>query len=167
MSQITKILTSSGPIPPNIPTSFLLDDGNSAVPAANVIIVHGVGSTTSIGASNEIVITVINDGFVWTDEAVTFNALPQHGYFCTGTITANLPASAGLANGATIIIYVDSSSVVTVQANTGQTIQLSNTQSASAGNITSNSEGSTVTLVYRISDTEWHSLSVEGTWTVN
>jgi len=167
LSQITKTLTSGGPIPPNIPTSFLLDDGNSAVPTANVIQVHGVGSTTSIGASNEIVITVINDGFVWTDEAVTFNALPQNGYFCTGTITANLPSSVGLANGATIIIYVDSASVVTVQANAGQTIQLSNTQSVVAGNVTSNSEGSTITLVYRISDSEWHSLSVEGTWTVN
>lgn len=40
MSQIFKPLTSGGPIPPNIPTTFTTDDGN-AVPAANILNVLG------------------------------------------------------------------------------------------------------------------------------
>ncbi len=159
--------TTAGSLPPVVPTSFLLDDGNSAVPLANVIIVHGAtGVSTSLGASNQIVINVVTDGMPWIDEAVTFNAAPQTGYFCTGTLTANLPDSAGLVNGSTVIIYVDSASVVTIQANTGQTIQISGGQSMVAGTATSTAEGSVVTLVYRLADAEWHSISVEGTWTL-
>lgn len=158
---------TAGSLPPSVPTSFLLDDGNSAVPLANVIRVNGEsGVDTSLGASNEIVINVVTDGMPWIDQAVTFNADPQTGYFCTGTLTVNLPETAGLINGSTVIIYVDSASVVTVQANAGQTIQISSAQSAVAGTVSSTAEGSVLTLVYRVADSEWHSISVEGTWSV-
>lgn len=165
MSQITKTLTSGGPIPPVIPTSFLLDDGNSAVPAANILqVLGGSGTSTSLGVSNQIKINVVNDGFPWTDEAVTFNAVAQNGYFCTGVLTVNLPAAPTQGN--TIIIYVDSASVVTVQANAGQTIQIGMGQSSVAGTASSTAEGSTLTLVYRTSDSEWHSISDLGSWTL-
>ncbi len=44
MSQIYKPLTSGGPIPTNIPTSFQEQTG-SAVPAANILIIDGFDST--------------------------------------------------------------------------------------------------------------------------
>lgn len=164
MSQIIKPLTSTGPIPPNIPTSFLLDDGNSAVPAANVIAVtSGSGTFTRIGASNQIKINVVNDGFPWSDQAVSFAALPQNGYFCTAALTVNLP-TASLVTGSTIIIYVDTASPVVLQAGAGQSIEISQTLSTVAGTATSTAQGNIVTLVYRASDTTWHTISSAGTF---
>lgn len=165
MSQIFKAVTSGGPLPPNIPTSFQTDSG-IAVPAANILNVLGGNGATTSGAGNTVTVTVVTDGMPWIDQAVTFNASPQTGYFCEGTITANLPASAGLANGATIIIYVDSASVVTIQANAGQTIQIGSGQSSVAGSATSTAEGSVLQLSFRIADSEWHAISDSGTWTL-
>lgn len=163
MSQIFKAVTSGGPLPPNIPTSFQTDSG-IAVPAANILNVLGGNGATTSGAGNTVTVTVVTDGMPWIDQAVSFSASAQTGYFCTGTITANLPATAGLANGATIILYVDSASVLTIQANAGQTIQISNGQSSVAGTASSTAEGSVLQLAFRIADSEWHSVSVEGTW---
>ncbi len=84
MSQITKPLTSSGPIPGNIPTSFLLDDSNTAVPLANQIIVHGVGATTSLGASNQIVVTV-------TDTGISGTVTTSDGAGQTKVLNVNIP----------------------------------------------------------------------------
>ncbi len=164
MSQITKTLTSGGPIPPNIPTQFTTDTGIPVIPQANNVNVFGGSGVQTVGTLGTITVNVINDGFPWIDEAVTFNAVAQNGYFCTGVLTVNLPAIATQGN--TIIIYVDSASVVTVKANTGQTIQIGMSQSSSSGTATSTAEGSCLTLVYRSSDTEWHSIADNGSWTL-
>lgn len=72
MSQIYKPLTSSGPIPPVIATSYVTQDG-TAVPAANVLIVNGNDSTENnnngiitkggvigTGTSNEVDVIITN-----------------------------------------------------------------------------------------------------------
>lgn len=72
MSQITKILTSSGPIPPIIPTSFVTQDG-TAIPDSNILIINGNDSTQNnsngiitkggvagTGTSNEVDVIITN-----------------------------------------------------------------------------------------------------------
>ena len=57
MSQFYTGVTA-GSLPPVVATSYLLDDGNSAVPAANVLQVSGgTGAATSLGVPNQIIIT--------------------------------------------------------------------------------------------------------------
>lgn len=46
MSQIYKTLTSGGPIPPNIPTSFVTDVNPSSIPIANIENI--IGGTTTV-----------------------------------------------------------------------------------------------------------------------
>jgi hypothetical protein len=53
-----------------------------------------------------------------------------------------------------------------VQAAAGQTIQIANAQSSVAGTAISTAEGSVLQLVFRIADLEWHSISVEGSWSL-
>lgn len=164
MSQIYKPLTSTGPIPPVIATSYLLDDGNSAVASANILkVLGGSGTSTSLGDPNQIKINVVNDGFPWSDQGVSFAASAQNGYFCTAALTVTLP-TASLATGSTIIIYVDTVSAVVIQAGAGQLIEISQNLSTVAGNATSTAQGNIVTLVYRVSDTTWHAISSAGSF---
>lgn len=163
MSQVIKNL-AAGPVPPSVATSYLLDDGNSAVPAANILkVLGGSGTFTTLGDPNQIKINVVNDGFPWSDQAVSFAASTQNGYFCTAALTVTLP-SAGLVSGSTVIIYVDTASAVVIKAAAGQQIEISQTISSVAGTATSTAQGNIVQLVYRTSDTTWHAISSAGSF---
>jgi len=167
MSQIYKS-SSSGPSPPTSLTKFTFDDGTHAFVSANNINVNsgsGVQVTANPDASSSWIINVINDGFPWSDQAVSFAAQKQNGYFCTNALTVTLP-STGLVTGSTVIIYADTVGAVVIQAAAGQMIEISQTSSSVAGTATSNTQGNIVTLVYRTSDTTWHAISSQGSWTL-
>ena len=143
------------------------NSGGAVPPTANNINVVGSGAVTVTGnpGTSTLTISVQTDSFTWSDQAISFAALPQNGYFCTAALTVSLP-TAGLVNGSTIIIYVDTANPVVIQAGAGQMIEISNASSTVAGTATSTSQGNIVTLVYRVSDTTWHSISSQGSFTL-
>jgi len=166
MSQVFKP-SFSGPIPPSIATSYMTDSG-TATPAANILnVLGGTGATTSApGNSNTILVTVQNDGFLWSEKSISFAAAIQNGYFCNAALTATLPASGGLLIGNSIIFFVDTADPVVIQAGAGEMIQVSSTISIAGGTATSNTQGSILQLVFKPSDLTWHTISSLGSWSV-
>lgn len=162
---------------PTVPTSFLLDDGNSAVASFNVIQVHGdTGISTSLGTSNQIVLNVVTDSFKWSEKNANFMAEVQKGYFCNDALTATLPTTIGppaLVLGNTIIFYVDvnlplpgSPLPVTIQTQSDQRIEVGGVISALGGTATARVQGSMLGLVFKLSDLTWHAIESMGSWTV-
>jgi hypothetical protein len=167
VSQIFKN-SASGPVPPTAVTRFTFDDATVAIPVANNININsgaGVNVTANPNGSQNFIVNVINDGFPWSDQAVSFAAMPQNGYFCTATLTVTLP-NAGIVTGSTVIIYVDTASSVVIKAGAGQQIEFSSTLSSVAGTATSTAQGNILQLVYRVSDTTWHTISSQGSFTL-
>lgn len=153
---------SAGSLPPTVPTSFVTDNG-TVIPSGNIINVNGGAGVQVIAnpnGSNNMVVNVVTDGMTWSDKSVTFNAAVENGYFCNAALTVNMP-TIGLVNGSTVIIFVDTSGAVVVQTSGGQSIQVGNEIGTSS---TSTIQGSTLTLIYRVSDTTWHTISSVGTW---
>ncbi len=102
MSQIYKPLTSGGPIPGNIPTSFVTDNG-TAVPAANILNVNGgpgVQVIANPNGSNNILINIteITPSYTSVNFAMSPYTVTATDYFISvdatgGPITINLPDS--------------------------------------------------------------------------
>ncbi len=163
MSQAGQNNSAAGPVPPTVPTQFTTDSG-VATPAANNLNVFGGDGATTSALGSTITITVKNEGFTWSEQNVSFAAAIQNGYFCNNALTVTLPATAGLTIGNTIIIYVDTPGAVVIQANTGQMIQVGSTISIAGGTSTSSTRGAILELIFKPSDSTWHTQSSLGVW---
>lgn len=149
------------------PVQTLTGNTGSAVPpTANNINVVGTGAVNVAGnpGTSTLTISVATDSFSWSEQNANFNAAIQNGYYCNAALTVTLPATAGLAIGSTIIIYVDTASTVTIQANTGQMIQVGSTISGTGGTTSSNTQGAMLELNFKPSDFTWHTISSMGSW---
>lgn len=164
MSQIIKNL-ASGPVPPSVATLYTENTGTATPAANNLNVVGGTGIATS-GFGDTITINVINGGFTWIETAISLGITAQVGVFCTAALTISLPPSGSLSIGATVIVYVDTTDPVVIQANAGQSIEISQNLSSVAGTATSTTQGNIVTLVFRPSDTTWHAISSAGSFTL-
>lgn len=151
----------------NIATAgYVVFDGTATFSGRTFQAGTGISLTNASGVSGNT--TIATTGTLigtWTDEATSFSALKNNGYFVTANATATLPASP--AQGDTIAFNVDSASgILTITANTGQVISVGKVTSASAGTAASNFTGDSIVLVYRTSDTSWRAIQSVGTWTV-
>jgi hypothetical protein len=131
---------------------------------ASATLTAGTGISITNGA-NSITITATGAGFPWTDTSGTVNATANNGYFITGTTNSTLPS--GPSQGNVIKYIVDTDSILTVTANTGQKIRTANNITALAGNIVNTIKGDSVELVYRSSSSTWYAQSFNGAWTIN
>jgi hypothetical protein len=164
MSQVIKSL-ASGPVPPTVATSYVTNSG-TATPSANILNVIGGAGATTTGSGNTITVTVSNEGFAWTETSTNFNIPIENGVFANAGLTIFLPAIPALVLGNTVIIYVDTTSTVTIQSNTGQMIQVGNSVSVPGGVAVSNTKGSILELIFKPSDLTWHTQSSLGSWSV-
>ncbi len=130
-------------VTPAVAGLFLMSNGVSALP-----------SWSAVPDSTE----------VWSDQSGSFTAAANNGYFIIGASTPLLPASPSEGN--RISFICDTSSLLTITANTGQKIRLGTAISASAGTCECSSEGNAVSLVYRTIGTTWLASSLEGTWLI-
>ena len=98
MSQFFQGVTA-GSLPPAVPLSFLLDDGNSAVATAYVIqVLGGSGTFTSLGVSNQIKVNVteVAPNYVNVTSSMSPYVVTATDYYIscdtsTGLITILLP----------------------------------------------------------------------------
>lgn len=147
---------------PNADRIFFWDDsaGSTAFLAPGTTLAI---TTTTIDVSTIVGVTQIVEAVLTTKNVSAAEAreLYTNEGDADGSII-NLPTAAA---GLTYTIYVQAAQTITVNASTGDTLRLAGAVSASAGNITSNTVGSSVTLV-AINATEWVATSIIGTWVV-
>lgn len=104
-------------------------------------------------------------GFIWSNEYDDFDAVKGHGYFCNDALTVTLPPSTEII-GSSLIIFVNNAVEITVLAESDEYIQLGDFISISGGTVTCDIPGSTVELVYNPVDNTWHTISVNGPWSL-
>lgn len=165
---MSQIQFGSDNSPGTIDIVTITGNTGGAVPpnGAGNINILGSGSVNIAGnpGTNTLTVTVSGSGLTWTDQSGAFSAAASNGYFITNTATATLPGSP--TQGDTIEFILDTASILTIQANTGQFIRIGNTVSAAAGTAVSTLRGDSVTLVYRSSSISWIADSVTGLWGV-
>lgn len=158
------VLTTSAagvPVITTLPNNGSLLIGSAGGAPAAATLTAGSGITITNGA-NSITITATGAGFPWSDVSGTVNALANNGYFVTGACTSTLPGSP--TNGDVVKYIVDTTSTLTITANTGQRVRMQNALSGVAGTTANSQRGDSVELVYRSAASTWFSLSDNGAW---
>lgn len=134
------------------------DSGGALSPTSNNWnILGGPGITTSGSGS-----TLTINSVVFTDQGSSTTIASDNGYWVTGAFAMTMPASP--SGGEEILIEANTTSTVTIIANTGQTLRLASNVTAAAGSITSGSRGDSITFRYNATSTQWVAFDSTGGW---
>lgn len=154
----------SGGVPSNVPINFVTNSG-TAISALNTINIFGVGGVSTSGSGNTVDISVSATGVTWTDEAGSFAAAVNNGYFCDAVLTATLPALA--TQGQTISFICTTGGPVTIQADVTQFIAIGAETSTLGGTAVSTALGDNLILVYKSATSTWWAVEADATWLLN
>jgi hypothetical protein len=164
MSQIIKNL-ASGPVPPDVPTTFIGDTGPGATAVANILNVLGDAGVSVDATGNTLTIKQSASGLTWNDVAVNFAAASNNGYFVSANAIGTLPAAPAQGDEIEFCI-VNGTTTLVIQANAGQQICIGLDLSAVAGTTTGDKLGDSISFTYQASSATWFSVtSPQGTWT--
>jgi hypothetical protein len=142
----------------NIATAIGTDSG-VATPIAGVFNIFGGPGITTLASANDIYINSVT----YTEQVGNFGANSDEGYWISNGVTATLPATGGLVDGATVEIVCVASPVV-VQAGVGQRIFIGNQVSSVAGTASNSADGDVLVLRFRTSGPDWYAVSSIGNW---
>lgn len=158
--------------------SVVLESRSRAANAYNLEVQYATTAASStanlsgVAHFNSAHFSVDSNGFVssnntisqWLDVSGAVSAAVDTGYFITGTCTLTLPSSP--SQGDLINCIVDTTQILTIQANTGQFIRVANNLTAAAGTAVNTQRGDSMELVYRAATTTWLARSnPNGAWT--
>lgn len=145
-------------IPTGVALTITGNSGGALSPTSNNWnILGGPGVTTSGSGS-----TLTINSVVFTDQGSSITVASDNGYFVTGAFVMTLPAAP--LQGELVVIEVETTSTVTVTANTGQIIRRSAQVTSTAGSITSGARGDSLVLRYRAANAEWVDMGGGGGW---
>lgn len=151
------------------PVETLTGNSGGAVPptANNINILGGTGiNIVGNPGTSTLTVTATAAGFAWSDQAVSFNAAKENGYFITAALTATLPAAPAEGDTIEFIVTTNTAMGFVIQANAGQKITINTMSSSVAGTATNSTSGDAIELIYRTVGTTWWCLSKEGNWSL-
>ncbi len=162
MSQFFQGATA-GSLPPSVPLQFTGNVG-VGIPSGNNFNIEGAGSITVTMVGDTATITESGGGLTWTDEALSFAAVSNNGYFVSATATATLPAAPSQGDVVEFVI-TNIGVTLTIQANAGQFICIGTDLSVVAGNTVGAQLGNSISFTYQASSTTWFSVTApQGSW---
>lgn len=158
----TNTLTIS--VDDSVATSYHTDDGNDAIPVANVLNIYGTGLATTTSAGNTVTINVPTSDFTWSVITVGQVAVAQEGYFTNdaAVVAVQLPATSAV--GDTFQIAALSSGGWQVSQGVGQQIIIGTnaTTIGLGGYLASSNIGDWITLVCCVANTKWMACVEQG-----
>jgi hypothetical protein len=156
---------SGSEVGPDVPTSFVTDNGTAVASLGVINIFGGSGSTTS-GSGNTITINVSGSSFTWNVVTSAMNPITlvaENGYICKGAAPVDfiLPPASTIGQTYRIVGY---GNLWTVAQNAGQSITIGNqtTTVGVFGGLTATMISDAIELLCVTNNSEFYEIGIQG-----